>query len=266
MKPLLTVADIRHGYDGRSVLEIERLDIFAGETLCMLGPNGAGKSTLVRLLNLVESPREGAVLLEGKKAGPRDLKARRRMAGVFQRPYMYRGSVFENVACGLKLRRRPGAEVAERVGRELESLGIAHLAAHDARTLSGGEAQRVALARALAIDPEILFLDEPGANLDPLARRDLYADLREIVSRRRMTVVYVTQYVDEVREVGDRVAFLRDGRLEQAGTIDDLLRTPASAFISRFLGADDRPPARLASVKPATAAAGQLIGLRRVRE
>ena len=238
-KIILRAENISKGYGNSRVLDLERLEIYRGETLCILGPNGAGKSTLVRILNLVEEPDSGDVWFDGARVGHRDVQARRRMAGVFQRPHMLKGTVYGNVAYGLRLRRLPAAEVAGRVEKALWALGISHLAGHDARTLSGGEAQRVALARATIIRPELLFLDEPAANLDPLARRNFHRDLRAIVGGGGMTAVYVSHSVEEAMAAGDRLAVMKDGRLVQIGPCEEVYQSPASDFVARFLGAEE---------------------------
>lgn len=238
MRPLLKAESLRKSYDGRLVLDLGFLEVQQGETLGVLGPNGAGKSTLVRLLNLVEKPDVGAIWFDGIRVGRGDVAARRRMAGVFQRPHMLRGTVYDNVAYGLKLRRLPGPLVAAHSTEALELLGLSRLAGHDARTLSGGEAQRVALARALAIRPEVLFLDEPANNLDPLARRDFRRDLRAIVKGGHLTVVYVTHSLEEARSACDRVMVMKDGQVLQAGPRDEVFRAPAPGFVERFLGCE----------------------------
>lgn len=210
---VLRAENVRRSYDGRVVLRIDGLEVNAGETLCLMGPNGAGKSTLVRILNLVEDPDEGTVWFEGHKVNTRSHGARRRMAGVFQRPYMFAGSVADNVAYGLKLRRISRPEAARRADAALEEMGLSHLAGQDARRLSGGEAQRVALARAIVVEPDVLFLDEPSSFLDQASREELFRDLRHIIARRGVTAVYVTHSPEEARAVADRVAVLEGGAI-----------------------------------------------------
>lgn len=223
MSVILRAEAVRRSYNSREVLRIDRLEVGSGETLCLMGPNGAGKSTLVRILNLVEEPDTGTVWFEGNKAGTRSRGARRRMAGVFQRPYMFAGSVTENVAYGLRLRRTPRAEIGRRVETALAELGLSHLAGQEARRLSGGEAQRVALARAIVVEPDVLFLDEPASFLDQDARQDFYRDLHRIVSRGRATVVYVTHSPEEALAVAGRVAVLEDGVIKQLGTAAEVV-------------------------------------------
>lgn len=234
MSSLLRVEDLRHSYGAREVLRIDRLEVSRGETLCLMGPNGAGKSTLVRVLNLVEDPDAGAVWFEGNRVGTRSHAVRRRMAGVFQRPYMFAGSVTDNVAYGLRLRRVAKAETSRRVDAVLAEFGLSHLAGQDARSLSGGEAQRVALARAIAVEPEVLFLDEPASFLDQGAREELFRDLRCAIAERRVTVVYVTHSPDEALAIADRVAVLKSGAIVQVDRTAEVVRPFA---FNRNLGA-----------------------------
>ncbi len=242
MGVLIKASQIRHAYDGRSVLNIEDLEVMRGETLCLLGPNGAGKSTLVRILNLVEAPDSGSVLFEGKPVKPGCLSTRRRMAGVFQHPHIFRGSVRDNVAYGLKLRRLPRREVAALTDDALEQLALEGLGHRDARRLSRGEAQRVALARAVVVRPEVLFLDEPAGNLDAAARRRFLDDLRRIVRRLDTTVIHVTHSLDEALSTGDRIAIIKDGAIRQAGPARQVYNSPADIFTARFLGYENILP------------------------
>jgi tungstate transport system ATP-binding protein len=159
------VIGLRHRYGGRTVLDLPRLEIARGETLGIIGPSGAGKSTLLRLLQGLERPTSGSIHVEGSPLlSPAPISLSRRITTVFQRPLMLDRSVLRNVEFGLRLRGRRGGAAVEGL---VERLGLSHLVHAPARHLSGGEIQRVALARAMALEPEILLLDEPAANLDP---------------------------------------------------------------------------------------------------
>ena len=225
-------------YAGRQVVEVEHLAIEEGEVLAVLGPNGAGKSTLFRLLSLIEVADSGRIAHFGRPVKSGDLDARRRTATVFQRPLLMQGNVRENVAFGLKLRRVARDERREKVAWALDLLGIAAFADADVKTLSGGELQRVAIARALVLDPEILFLDEPTSNLDGGVRRRFREDLRDVVGRLGVTVVLITHDQNEALSLAHRVAVLREGRVVQQGTTDDVFARPSDSFVADFMGVE----------------------------
>jgi tungstate transport system ATP-binding protein len=225
-------------YGERTVVSVESLQVYEQEVLAILGPNGAGKTTLFRLLALLEQPDAGSVLYHGKKVDIHDLASRRRTAAVFQRPLLFQGSVEDNIRFGLRFRRLPRAEVATKIQRTLELMGITHLAAADMRTLSGGEMQRVALARALALEPEILFLDEPTSNLDVHVRRRFREDLRRVVDSLAATVVIITHEHSEALALAQRVAVIQDGAVVQIGTPEEVFTHPQNAFVADFTGAE----------------------------
>ncbi len=181
LEPVLQGVGLKRLYEGRTVVDVERIDIRAGEVLALLGPNGAGKSTLMRLLAALELPDDGRIVYRGRPLQRDDRQLRRAVVAVLQRPYLWRGTVWQNIEYGLKVRRLPPPERRARVERALQALGITPLAQATVDGISGGEAQRVALARALALEPEVLFLDEPTADLDVTARARLLADLERIV-------------------------------------------------------------------------------------
>lgn len=232
----LEAEGLRKRYGERTVVDVERLEVRPGEVFAVLGPNGAGKTTLFRLLALLERPDAGRIRYNGREVDPKDLAARRQVACVFQRPLLFRGRVAENVAYGLRLRRRRRAEATQRAREAMALVGIDALAGHDVRTLSGGELQRVALARALVLEPEILFLDEPTSNLDSNVRRRFREDLQAVVRRLATTVVLITHDHNEVLALADRVVVLRDGRIVQEGTPDEVFDQPRDAFVADFVG------------------------------
>ncbi len=228
------LTDLQQTYNGRRVLDIDRLDVGRGEVLAVLGPSGSGKSTLLRLLNFLEQPSGGTLVFDGQMVDDRlSLEQRRRVTTVFQRPALLRRSVADNIGYGLKLRgeKLPPDELAV----WLDRLGLAHLARQRADKLSAGEAQRVALARALVLRPDVLLLDEPSANLDPynigLIER-LVGDAHAEVG---MTVVWVTHDVFQARRVAGRVAFLLGGRLIEAAEAGAFFSAPQTPQAAAFL-------------------------------
>lgn len=235
-RPVLEARGIVRRYGGAPVVDVERLAVSEGEVVAILGPNGAGKSTLFRLLALLEEPDEGQVLHFDRPVGSGDTAARRRIATVFQRPWLFRGNVSANVAYGLKVRRVRRSERKDRVRTALELTGISHLAHAGVHTLSGGEAQRVALARALVVEPDILFLDEPTSNLDVGVRQSFREDLRTIVERLGTTVVLITHDRSEALSLAHHVVLMRDGRIVQQGTADDVYSRPRDSFVAGFMG------------------------------
>jgi tungstate transport system ATP-binding protein len=239
MPAVVELRGIRVTRGARTVLDVAALDVEPGEVLAIIGPNGAGKSTLLRVIGLLESPAAGVVRFRGAAVTARDgLAVRRRMASVFQEPLLADTTVRANVALGLRFRGESGPGVPARIALWLERFGIGHLAARQARTLSGGEAQRAALARALVVEPEVLLLDEPFAPLDPPTRETLVADLGRILREERMTTVVVTHDRSEAMALGDRVGVVMDGRLLQVDEAAQVFRGPASEEVARFVGVE----------------------------
>lgn len=214
MDPVYRLLDVKKSYDGRTVLDIERLDIQPGEILAVVGPSGAGKSTLLRLLNFLEYADQGSISFEGQAAGPRlPLEFRRRVTTVFQRPALLQGSIENNVTYGLHLRGMRDDKV--KVQQVIARMGLEKLRRARARTLSGGEAQRVALARAIVLNPSVLLLDEPTANLDPYNIGLIEDVVREINQLNKTTIVLVTHNVFQARRLAHRTALMLSGRVTE---------------------------------------------------
>jgi len=234
----IQVRGLTQRYGVREVLSNITLDIPRGGVFCVFGPNGAGKSTLLRLLDLLETPAGGEVVIGGVRATTGAAPAlRRRMAMVFQSPYLLRASVSANVAYGLRVRGWSRRQRRTRVREVLEQVGACDLMRRPAWGLSGGEAQLVGLARALAVKPEVLFLDEPEANLDPQNASRIEAVVREHAAAH--TVILVTHNLFLARRLAattSRAAFLYDGQLIEQGPAEDILNLPrderTAAFIS----------------------------------
>jgi sulfate transport system ATP-binding protein len=212
------------------------LEIPSGALTALLGPSGGGKSTLLRIIAGLEKPDAGTVEIAGADAT--SLPPQRRNVGfVFQHYAAFKHmTVFKNVAFGLEIRKRPKAEVRKKVNELLELVHIEKFADRLPSELSGGQRQRMALARALAVEPEVLLLDEPFGALDAQVRKELRAWLRRLHDEVHVTTVFVTHDQEEAMEVADTIALISAGRLEQVGTPDELYDHPANDFVMSFLG------------------------------
>lgn len=237
---VIELKHIVHKYHDNELLNIEDLSIYRSEVLTLLGPNGAGKSTLLRLIGLLEEPSEGEILFRGKDvASERDrLNMRRKMAMVFQEPLLYRTTVFDNVASGLKFRGSSRSEIENKVNKWLAIMGIDHLADRSAQAISGGEAQRVSFARALVLEPEVCLLDEPMAGLDHPSRERLQEELQTILRQLEMTTIYVTHDRAEVLMLADRVGVMIEGKILQMGTPEKVFNAPINELVARFVGVE----------------------------
>ncbi|ONI75875.1 hypothetical protein BWI15_08705 [Kribbella sp. ALI-6-A] len=232
----LSLRAVRHRRGGRDVLSIDRLDVTAGERLAVLGPNGAGKTTLLRLLAAVEPPTAGRITVDALDTASGGVDLLRRTAYVTQRAGLLSTSALRNVELPLQWRKVPRRQRRQLAMDALDRLRVAHLADRPARALSGGEQQRVSLARALALDPEVLLLDEPAAGLDAQSRTVFFADLDRALGDRAITVVQVSHRADEALHFADRVIVLLDGRIHQLGTPDELNRRPVDTDVAALVG------------------------------
>ena len=236
---LYRVEDVEMVYDSRSVLRVEELEIYRGEILALVGPSGAGKSTLLRLLNFLEPPSRGSIIFQGKRfvpGKPMPVPVRRRVTTVFQRPILLQRSVWDNVAYGLRLRGWRNGQ--GRIQGALEQVGLADLADQDARTLSGGEAQRVALARAMVLEPDVLLLDEPTANLDPYNVGLIEEIVRNLNRRAGTTLVLVTHNVFQARRLAKRVALLLEGEVIEVADVEQFFEAPEDERTGAFVQGD----------------------------
>jgi len=230
---LYRLSGVKQIYAGRVVLDIDSLTLSAGEIFAIVGPSGAGKTTLLRLLNLLETPTEGTLTFEGQLISPEPpLALSRRVTTVFQRPILLNRSVRENVAYGLRLRR---LAADGKVTEVLERVGLAELANASARKLSGGEMQRAALARALVLEPDVLLLDEPTANLDPYNAGLIESIVREQNQDRGTTVVLVTHNVFQARRLAQRVGLLLNGKLVEVAATKEFFESPRDARTGAFV-------------------------------
>ena len=212
----------------------------SGSLTALLGPSGGGKSTLLRVIAGLETPDEGEVFISGRDATA--LAPQRRGVGfVFQHyaPFTHM-TVWDNIAFGLTIRKRPKAEVAARVGELLELVQLKGLGKRYPSQLSGGQRQRMALARALAAEPEVLLLDEPFGALDARVRKELREWLLRLHDEMQVTTIFVTHDQEEALEVADNVVVINDGRVEQAAPPRELYDEPANSFVMSFVGPVNR--------------------------
>ena len=225
-------------YKGRTVLDVAELAIRRGEILGLVGPSGAGKSTLLRLLGFLEMPAAGQIIYDGQPCSPEwpDLETRRRVTMVFQKPHLLRRSVSDNVAYALDLRGRKNGD--KDVTQILARLGLAELADAQAGTLSGGEAQRVALARALVLQPDVLLLDEPTANLDPYNIKLIEEIVRRSNAEDGTTVIIVTHNIFQARRMAERVGLLLSSKLIEVTETEMFFTQPQHAQTEDFVRGD----------------------------
>ena len=218
MVEVVTLKAVKKTYNGELVLDIDEMNLRAGEVLTISGPNGAGKSTLLRVIGLLEPPDPGGgqlAILGQKPTWSNHTHLRRRMAVVFQSPYMFNRSVYENIAMGLKWRKLGTHESARRVGEVSKLLEIDFLD-RQARELSRGQAQRVALARALVVRPEILLLDEPLSALDANIRAKLLTKLKMTATEAGRSAIYVTHDKKEAELIADLRLTLVGGKINRS--------------------------------------------------
>jgi len=236
MTNAITVRGANKHYGEFAALDNVDFVVPAGSLTALLGPSGSGKSTLLRAIAGLDEPDTGTITINGRDVT--HVPPQKRGIGfVFQHYAAFKHlTVRDNVAFGLKIRKKPKAEIKDKVDNLLEVVGLAGFQNRYPNQLSGGQRQRMALARALAVDPEVLLLDEPFGALDAKVREDLRAWLRRLHDEVHVTTVLVTHDQAEALDVADRVAVLNKGRVEQIGSPTDVYDAPANAFVMSFLG------------------------------
>jgi sulfate/thiosulfate transport system ATP-binding protein len=223
-----------------TALDRVSVEVPTGSLTALLGPSGSGKSTLLRVIAGLEHPDEGQVILEGDDV-TRVAPQERGVGFVFQHYAAFKHmTVWENVAFGLRIRRRPRAEVKQRVAELLDLVQLARLGDRYPAQLSGGQRQRMGLARALAVDPKVLLLDEPFGALDARVRKELRLWLRRLHDETHTTTVIVTHDQEEAMEVADRVVVMNAGAIEQTAAPRELYDNPANEFVMSFVGPVNR--------------------------
>jgi sulfate transport system ATP-binding protein len=232
----IKVRNVTKTFGATPVLRDVSVDVASGSLTALLGPSGGGKSTLLRVIAGLEVPDSGSVTINGIDA-TRLAPQRRNVGFVFQHYAAFKHmTVYDNVAFGLKIRKRPKAEIRKRVAELLELVHIEQFADRYPAQLSGGQRQRMALARALAVEPQLLLLDEPFGALDAQVRKELRAWLRRLHDEVHVTTVFVTHDQEEAIEVADEIVVLADGIVEQAGSPQEIYDNPDNPFVMRFLG------------------------------
>jgi spermidine/putrescine transport system ATP-binding protein len=259
---LLSLKNVSKAFDDKTVLNSLDLDILDGEFITLLGPSGCGKTTLLRLMAGFEQPDTGAVSLSGHDithAAPEH----RPLNTVFQNyalfPHM---SVYDNVAYGLKMEKRPRGEIRQRVDEVLAMVQLQDFARRKPHQLSGGQQQRVAIARAVVKRPQLLLLDEPLSALDYKLRRTMQVELKRLQRELGITFVFVTHDQEEALSMSDRVVVLKDGAIQQLGTPREIYERPANLFTARFVGETNLFPGYLTSVED-TGITLDILGLSR---
>ncbi len=236
---IIDIKGLEKKYNSKFSLSVDGLYLRSNKILTIIGPNGSGKSTLIRLLNLLEKPDRGIISFEGENILDErvDKSAiRKKMAVVFQEPLLFNTSVYSNIIMGLNFRKIPLSEANERLQYFIEKLKIGSILGRSIKDLSGGEKQRVSLARALILDPKLLLLDEPLANIDQQSRESLRSDLFEVLKKYGKSIIYVTHDRNEAMVLADYMAVMNEGRIEQFASKEEVFRRPANEFIAKFVG------------------------------
>jgi len=239
---LIETVDLCQRYGNQDTLKKVNLKVDKGEVFALIGPTGAGKTTLLRLIDLLETPTSGRIYFDGidvtESRKPR-FEARRRMAFVLQKPVVFNMSVYDNIAYGLRWRRKKKDDIREKADHILEVVGLSAYKNRNARTLSGGEAQRVAIARAAVIEPEVLLLDEPTANLDPTSTSRIEELISQIIRQYNTTIVMSTHDMSQGQRLADRIAVLINGEVLQIGASSEAFISPRNREVAEFVGVEN---------------------------
>ena len=239
---LIETVNLCQRYGERDILKNINLCVDKGEVFAMIGPTGAGKTTLLRLIDLIDVPTSGKIYFDGvdtAESARMRLEVRRRMAFVLQKPVVFNMSVYDNIAYGLKWRGVRKSRLREKVNSVLEVVGLSADKNRNARILSGGEAQRVAIGRAIAIEPEVLLLDEPTANLDPVSASRIEELITSIIQRYATTIIMATHDMSQGQRLADRIGVLINGELLQTGSSRDVFTSPRNREVAEFVGVEN---------------------------
>jgi sulfate transport system ATP-binding protein len=236
----ITIQEVTKAFGTYPAVKVVNLEVATGDFVALLGPSGSGKTTLLRLIAGLESLDTGKIFFNGIDFSNKTVKDRK-VGFVFQHYALFKHmSIFENIAFGLKVRPRKlrpsNKEIKVKVNDLLKLVQLEHLADRYPSQLSGGQRQRIALARALAVEPEVLLLDEPFGALDAKVRQELRHWLREIHQKLNITTIFVTHDQEEALEMADTVVVMNHGKIEQIGSPEEVYQNPANAFVYSFLG------------------------------
>ena len=247
---MIAVRGLGKRYGDKEILKNINLDVARREVFGLIGPSGAGKTTFLRLVDLLERPTSGAVYFDGLDTSASEkvrLDIRRRMAIVFQKPTVFNASVYDNVAYGLRVRKEKEADLHRKVTSALHTVGLSDLESRNARTLSGGEVQRVALARSMVIEPDVLLLDEPTANLDPVATARIEKLISRVIQELNTTVIMTTHDMLQGQRLADRIGVLMDGEILQTGNPEEVFSLPRNREIAELVGVENILEGRITS-------------------
>ncbi len=239
---MIELQGIYKRFGEKDVLRDVNARIADGEIFALIGPSGSGKSSLLRLINLLDAPSAGRVLVDGVDIHAdrsRELEMRRRMGMVFQKPAVFNTTVYENIAYGLRFRGVPERAIRETIRDVLSVIGLEGYGKRRAKTLSGGEMQRVALARAMVTDPDILLMDEPTANLDPVSTETIERLVHRINREFGTTIVLATHDMVQGQRLAERIAVMMDGTFSQVGTPREIFALPKDRDVARFVGIEN---------------------------
>src|SRR5262249_54153844 len=232
----LEIEDLRVRYGEHRALDGVSFAVEPGERLCLLGPSGCGKTTTLQVVAGFIVPDSGVGRIAGRGV-LRQPPEQRNIGVMFQNYALFPHlSVQDNVAFGLRMRRRPAEEIRRRVGEALDLVRLGHAAAKQPRMLSGGEQQRIAFARAIVIQPSLLLLDEPFSNLDARLRQEMRSELLGLLQELKIATIMVTHDQEEAMAIADRIALMRAGRIEQLGNASEIYAAPRNLFVARFVG------------------------------
>lgn len=239
MNLMIKIDSIYKKFEEKPVLNGISGEVLKGEIFTIIGPSGQGKTTLLRLINLLDTPSGGKIYFDGvslHERGQNITALRRRMGMLFQTPVAFKETVFENIAIGLKYRGVSKTEISRRVKEKLEEIGLCGFEDQKAGTLSGGEMQRVSLARVMVTEPDLLLLDEPTANLDPVSTTKIEELIRYYNRECGTTVIMSSHDLFQGQRLADRIAVMMGGRFIQTGGTIDVFSRPCSSDVARFIG------------------------------